>query len=275
MTKTNSPAPSDQKSAATSGAKRASKPSSPRKGDAPAPAPPRVSHACLEAGPLFGDARLVEGATFDPLYDRLFALGYPHFALLCDEELSPDALLDRAPDAIYGTKGVPPWGPWPRALARGVTRVFLDLPKAFVNNKGTLSEQAVQTLLEPAPVDLDEAKRMFARLLSSWHSMNVVLHVPRLLEAELGESATVALAEAVLALPDESLRSPQTGRFDLCVDFGLSLRVRGDRPLPVRRGTRALYVLPARRASPPLRRCAHRVGGVFARSGRALGARPR
>jgi hypothetical protein len=180
-----------------------------------------------------------------------------------------------APDAIYGTKGVPPWGPWPRALARGVTRVFLDLPKAFVNNKGTLSEQAVQTLLEPAPVDLDEAKRMFARLLSSWHSMNVVLHVPRLLEAELGESATVALAEAVLALPDESLRSPQTGRFDLCVDFGLSLRVRGDRPLPVRRGTRALYVLPARRASPPLRRCAHRVGGVFARSGRALGARPR
>jgi hypothetical protein len=207
----------------TSAPKRAPKPKGSAKAVESALPRPRVAHACLEVGPLFGDARLVEGATFDPLYDRLFALGYPHFALLCDEELTPQALLERAPDALYGTKGVAPWGPWPRALARGVTRAFLDLPKAFVNDKGTLSEHAEQTLLDEAPIELDEAKGMFARLLSSWHSAPVYLHVPRLLEAQLGELATIALAEAVLALPDESLRSPQTGRFDLCVDFGLSL----------------------------------------------------
>jgi hypothetical protein len=199
----------------------------PKKPAPSAPPKPNVTHACLEIGSLAGDAQIIQGATFDPLYDRLFALGYPHFALLSDEEPSPDALLALAPDAIYQSKGLPPWGPWPRALARGVARVYLDLPKAFVDNKGTLSEQARATLLEARPIDLEEARGMFRRLLASWHASTAMKSVPRLLEALLGEPSTLALAEALLAQPDDNLRREDHGRHVLARGLALALlRVR-------------------------------------------------
>lgn len=199
----------------------------PKKPAQSAPPKPNVTHACLEIGSLAGDARIIEGATFDPLFDRLFALGYPHFALVSDEEPAPDALLTLAPDAIYQTKGLPPWGPWPRALARGVARVYLDLPKAFVDNKGTLSEQARATLLDTAPIDLEEARGMLRRLLASWHSSTAMKSVPRLLEALLGEPSTLALAEALLAQPDDNLRREDHGRHVLARGLALALlRVR-------------------------------------------------
>lgn len=161
----------------------------------------RGEHAALRDTPIVADALVRKGFSFDPSWDRLFAAGYPHLALLTDEVVE-DGKLDAVAIAVFNK--APYSIEWPSGLARPIARLLSRYSEAFVPGTADLSDFAKSTLRDSSAIGEQEALDLLLRQLSAgWIVDRSLKTTMFLLEASLGERATAAMVEAICRQPPD------------------------------------------------------------------------
>ena len=165
---------------------------------------PRATHYALSHGGLVGDAHVRRGFSFDDHWDRLFGLGYPHLALLTSDTID-DAQLDHVAVSVFNKN---PYGiEWPTMLARPIARLLPRAREVFQPGTHNPSELAKRTLRDTSDLGEDEAHDLIRLLFTgSWTFDRYIRTSLFLLEALLGERATIALVEVLTSLPTQRFR---------------------------------------------------------------------
>lgn len=156
-------------------------------------------HACLDRGALVGDARVRRGFAFHEDDDRLFALGYPHIALLVSPHPDEKQLARTVPQAF----GVCPYHvEWPRALATPFLRIYPRYGEAFKPGTRDLSPAGRAIIREASPLTEDELGPVLELLLTEKGVFAPFVRSTLLLsEALLAERATAQLVKVLAGLP--------------------------------------------------------------------------
>ncbi len=183
---------------------------------------PRGSHAALLQGTLAGDADARAGFSFSPAWDRWFALGYPHVAMLVPDVID-DAKLDDVAVSVFNKN--PYLVEWPEALARPIVRLLARPAESFEPGTYDLSAFAKKTLRDASDLGPAEAKDLLGRIFgASWIIDRPAKTTMFLLEALIGEGAASALVEVLAALPAERLTNHSVELSNAIARLGLMLR---------------------------------------------------
>jgi hypothetical protein len=119
-------------------------------------APRRLEGRVLAGLPVVESARL-PGFAFEPFDDDLFALGYPHLALLHDDEDDPVEVAEQLVLEGYPYRDVV----FPRRAAVGLVRAYRQRPFVLLpTGKPQLVESAAAALRRTDALALDEASEL-------------------------------------------------------------------------------------------------------------------
>jgi hypothetical protein len=188
----------------------------------PSDGAPRGSHAALLQGALAGDADTRAGFSFSPAWDRWFALGYPHVAMLVPDVVD-DAKLDDVAVSVFNMN--PYFVEWPEALARPLVRLLPRWQESFVPGTHELSDFAKKTLRDASDLGEGEAKDLLGRVFGAgWIVDRTAKTTMFLLEALIGERAASALVEVLVALPADKLTNHSVELSNAIARLGLMLR---------------------------------------------------
>jgi len=157
----------------------------------------------LGADPVVGDAQLRPGFSFTPELDRLFAVGFPHLALLTTEEVADEELGATAFGVFAkGRFDVE----WPEKLARPLARLLpVQGGKAFVPGTEVLSDEGRAIFADQSDITEAEAQHLVGSMLGTYIPYRYLEKTAYLLEALMGSRATAIVANAIASLPQEKL----------------------------------------------------------------------